>query len=64
MLGRIDDAMQLQQLADLYEHLTPEHRDDLLQGILIAASISSEQVQKVIDASLFLHLVERDLEAL
>jgi predicted HAD superfamily phosphohydrolase len=40
----MDDQLELAELDALYSSLSPEERDELLQCLLIAASISGETV--------------------
>lgn len=42
----------LEELAYLYEMLTPEERDELLQELLVALAVKPESVRAVLDAEL------------
>ena len=46
-------SLPLEELNYLYESLSPEERDELLQCLLIAASIDEETVIERLDECLF-----------
>jgi hypothetical protein len=50
------------ELTFLYEKLSPEERDDLLQGLLIAAPHGGEAMIEVLEQLLLCHAAEELLE--
>ena len=56
------EKLNVAELEGLYSCLTPEERDELLQSLLIAASISGEVVTRRLEECL-LELAGRELAA-
>ena len=57
-------SLPLDELNDLYESLSPEQRDELLQCLLIAASKSGETVIQRLEERLMLLAGETFIEGL
>ena len=57
------DPPGLRELNHLHERLSPEQRDDLLQGLLIAAPRGGEATIKVLKDELLCHATEELLVA-
>ena len=55
--------MELGELNHLFERLSPEQRDDLLQCLLIAAPRGGEAMIKVLEDELLCHATEELLES-
>lgn len=54
----MEQRLSLSELSHLYGRLSPEERDDLLQGLLIAAARGGEAMIKVLEDELLCHAVE------
>ena len=51
----MSSSPRLEDLNDLYERLSPEERDELLQGLLIAAPLGGEAMVKLLEDTLLCH---------
>jgi len=56
------ERLDLGELNHLYERLSPEERDELLQGLLIAAPRGGEAMIKLLTDTLLCHATEELLE--
>jgi len=54
----VEERLSLTERNHLYERLSPEQRDELLQGLLIAAPNGGEAVIKVHEDTLLCHATE------
>ncbi len=54
----MEERLSLRELNHLYERLAPEERDELLQGLLIAAPRGAEAILKVLEDELLCHATE------
>jgi len=55
-------SLSLEELNHLYERLSPEERDELLQGLLIAAPRGGGAMVKVLEDTMLCHATEELLE--
>lgn len=58
------DKVSLSDMLDLYRSLSTDERVELLESLLIAASVGGRQVIEILDDLVFSLRVEEDLEAL
>ena len=56
------DRPEAEDLSHLYEKLSPEERDELLQCLLIAAPRGGEAMIEVLEQSLLCHATEELLD--
>jgi hypothetical protein len=54
----VEERLSLTELNHLYERLSPEERDELLQGLLIAAPRGGEAMLTVLEDELLCHATE------
>jgi hypothetical protein len=54
----MEEGLSLRELNHLYERLSPEERDELLQGLLIAAPRGGEAMVKVLEDTLLCYATE------
>jgi hypothetical protein len=54
----MEEGLSLRELKHLYERLSPEERDQLLQCLLVAAPRGGEAMLKVLDSWLLRHGTE------
>ena len=58
----MEERLSLRELNHLYERLSPEQRDELLQCLLIAAPRGGEAMIKVLEDALLCHATEELLD--
>jgi hypothetical protein len=56
------ERLDLGELNHLYERLSPEDRDELLQGLLIAAPRGGEAMVKALENELLCHATDELIE--
>ncbi len=56
-------APSVEELTHLYEHLSGEQRDELLQSLLIGAPRGGEAMIRVLEDELLCHAVDEVLES-
>lgn len=57
-------GLPLEVLADVYEDLSDDDRNELLQCLFVAASIGPDRLWDTLDQLVFLRMVENDLQEL
>jgi hypothetical protein len=60
----MEERLSLRELNHLYQRLSPEERDELLQGLLVAAPHGGEAMIKVPERLLLCHSTEALLDEL
>ena len=60
----MEEGLSLRELTHLYERLSPEQRDELLQCLFIAAPRGGESMIKVLKDELLCHATEELIEGL
>ncbi len=58
------NGLPLEVLADVYEDLSSDDRNELLQCLFVAASLGPDRLWDTLDQLVFLRMVQNDLDGL